>query len=112
MFLNSSAREGFGLPCIEAMACGCALVSTDNGGSRDYAFHDETALVAARGDVEALADHIELLLVDDARRLRLARSGLEFIQRYDWDASARRLESFLGDYGADPKRYQETAPGW
>jgi glycosyltransferase involved in cell wall biosynthesis len=111
VFLNSSVREGFGLPCIEAMACGCALVSTDNGGSRDYALHDETALVAPTGDVEMLADHIEALLVDDGRRLRLAESGLEFVKRYDWDESGRRLESFLQDYGADPARYQERALG-
>jgi glycosyltransferase involved in cell wall biosynthesis len=112
VFLNSSVREGFGLPCIEAMACGCALVTTDNGGSRDYAFHGETALVAPTGQVEALADHIEELLVDDDRRLRLARAGLEFVKGYDWDESGRRLESFLRQYGDDPKRYQRTAPGW
>jgi L-malate glycosyltransferase len=112
VFLNSSAREGFGLPCIEAMACGCALVTTDNGGSRDYAFHDETALVAPRGNVDKLADHIEALLLEDDRRLRLARTGLEFVKSYDWDASGRRLESFLNAYGADPERYRAAAPGW
>jgi glycosyltransferase involved in cell wall biosynthesis len=112
VFLNSSAREGFGLPCIEAMACGCALVTTDNGGSRDYAFHDETALVAPRGDVQTLADHIEALLLDDDHRLRLARTGLEFVKSYDWDASGRRLEAFLGAYEAKAERYRGTAPGW
>lgn len=112
VFLNSSAREGFGLPCIEAMACGCALVSTDNGGSRDYALHDETALVGAKGDVEKLADHIAALLRDEHRRLRLVRAGLEFVRGYDWDESGRRLESFLRTYGADPERYREAAPGW
>jgi glycosyltransferase involved in cell wall biosynthesis len=112
VFLNSSVREGFGLPCIEAMACGCALVCTDNGGSRDYALHDRTALVAPRGDVEQLADHVETLLTDDGRRLQLARAGVKFVQRYDWDASGRRLEAFLREYGSDPERYQKPASGW
>ena len=55
LFLCTSRVEGFGLPNVEAMACGAALVTTDNGGCRDYAFHDETALVAAYGDVDALS---------------------------------------------------------
>ena len=51
VFLCTSWVEGFGLTNVEAMACGAALVTTDNGGSRDYALHGETALVAPCGDV-------------------------------------------------------------
>ena len=55
IFLQPSIYEGFGLTAVEAMASGCALVSTDNGGSRDYAFADRTAVVTDRGDADALA---------------------------------------------------------
>ena len=34
LFLNPSVMEGFGLPSVEAMACGCSLVTAANGGSR------------------------------------------------------------------------------
>ena len=112
VFLNSSNREGFGLPCIEAMACGCALVTTDNGGSRDYARHGVTALVAPAGDAETLAHHVEALLRDDDRRLAMARAGRELTNSYDWDESGRRIESFLRTYGANPSLYQGTAPAW
>ena len=37
IFLCTSTVEGFGLPALEAMACGAALVTTDNGGADDYA---------------------------------------------------------------------------
>src|SRR5690606_15362112 len=45
VFLQTSLTEGWGLTATESMACGCALVTTSNGGSRDYAFDGETALV-------------------------------------------------------------------
>jgi glycosyltransferase involved in cell wall biosynthesis len=113
IFLNSSNREGFGMPSIEAMACGCALVTTDNGGSRDFAAHGKTALVAAPGDISGLATHVEALLSNDSKRIRLARAGIQFVrQRFDWDRSGRRLELFLHAYRVNPDRYQKAAPGW
>jgi hypothetical protein len=101
IFLCSSRVEGFGLPSIEAMACGAALVTTSNGGSDDYAFHGETALVCEPDDVMGMADHVERLLRDDELRVRLARQGMEYVRRtYDWDASAAQLETFLDAYAA------------
>jgi glycosyltransferase involved in cell wall biosynthesis len=105
VFLCTSHIEGFGLSCVEAMACGAALVTTDNGGSRDYAMHEETALVAPIGDVDALADHVVALLRDDGERVRLATAGREYIERFDWERSGELLESFLEEYLADPARY-------
>jgi len=43
------------MPAMEAMACGAALLTYDNGGCRDYARDGETALVARRRDVDDLA---------------------------------------------------------
>jgi glycosyltransferase involved in cell wall biosynthesis len=106
IFLCSSRVEGFGFPCIEAMACGAALVTTSNGGSADYAIHGETALVCEPDDTTAMADHIERLLRDDELRIRLAKQGREYVrQTFDWDASAEQLEAFLNRYAADPGRY-------
>ena len=106
VFLMPSIVEGFGLPAAEAMACGAALVTTDNGGSRDYAQHEETALVSPPGDVQALAENTVRLLEDDSRRIELAEAGHRFVQRFTWPASAARLEQFLERYRADPDRYR------
>jgi glycosyltransferase involved in cell wall biosynthesis len=107
VFLCASRYEGFGFPCVEAMASGAALVTTANGASADYAIHGETALVCEPEDVTAMADGIERLLRDDEERLRLARQGGEFVrQHFDWDRSAEMLETFLNDYAAEPERYQ------
>jgi glycosyltransferase involved in cell wall biosynthesis len=54
--------EGFGKTQVEVMAYGCALVTTANGGSGDFAFHGETALVSDPRDVDTIARHIATLL--------------------------------------------------
>lgn len=100
VFLQSSIEEGFGLTATEAMACGCALVTTANGGSDEYAIDDESALVAPPRDVDGLADRIVALLTDDALRLRIAKRGTDLVRQFDWDVSARMLEEFLEVYGS------------
>ena len=109
VFLMPSQVEGFGLPAVEAMACGAALVTTDNGGSRDYAFHDQTALVAPYGDLDALSGYVSELLEDDDRRIALATAGREYVQRFNWDHSAELLEAFLERYLDEPFAYGDAA---
>src|SRR5204863_3886714 len=75
IYLCPSWDEGLGMPPMEAMACGAALVTYDNGGCRDYARDGETALVARRRDVGDLAARLQRLAADEALRARLAAAG-------------------------------------
>ena len=77
------------------MACGCAVVSTDCGGNREYAFGNVNALLSPPGDSKALAHNIRLLLSDDELRVRIAKRGHEMIQSFTWERSAARLEDFV-----------------
>ena len=95
IFVCSSAAEGFALPPAEAMACGCAVASTDCGGNREYAEHEVTALLSPPRDPEALAGNIARLLEDDGLRLRLAKAGHERIQSFTWERSTDQLEQFV-----------------
>jgi glycosyltransferase involved in cell wall biosynthesis len=106
VFVQSSYVEGFGLTAVEAMACGAALVTTDNGGAGDYAVDDDTALVVPPADPVALADAIEALLADDDRRLRIAGAGERFVRRFTWERAATELEERLVRYVDDPRAYQ------
>ena len=105
LFLQTSHVEGFGLTAVEAMSCGAALVTTDNGGSREYAEHDSTALVSDPGDCDAMVGHAAALLDDPERCARLATAGRAYVQRFTWDRSAELLETFLRRYLADPAAY-------
>ena len=110
VFLQASFHEGFGYTAVEAMACGCALVTTDNGGSRDYAVPGETALVVPPGDAAGLGAAAGRLLDDEAWRARLADAGSELVRRrFDWDNTAAVLEPLLEAYISDPVRYQRPA---
>ena len=110
VFLCTSWVEGFGLANVEAMACGAALVTTDNGGSRDYGLEGETALVASCGDAGALSEHVIRLLEDDDRRAAIATAGRDYVRRFDWARTGELLEVFLERYVADPAAYGH-APG-
>lgn len=110
VMVQPSHHEGFGLTAVEAMACGATLVTTDCGGSRDYALPDETAVVVPAGDPAALAAAADRLLDDVGRARRLADAGAAFVRRFDWSRSASELERFLERYLEDPAAYQHP-PG-
>jgi L-malate glycosyltransferase len=109
VFLCTSEVEGFGLTSVEAMAGGAALVTTDNGGSSDYAFHDRTALVAPTRARDALTDHVFTLLSDDQHQARIASAGREHVQTFDWERTGEILEDFVESYVADPVSYGRPA---
>lgn len=77
MFVFSSRLEGFGLPPLEAMACGAPVITTDCGGVRMFAEHERTALVVplAHG-ARGLARAIARLLDDEALARALRERGL------------------------------------
>jgi glycosyltransferase involved in cell wall biosynthesis len=91
IFLVPSHYEGWGLPGAEAMACGAALVSTDNGGVRAYAKHEHNALLVPPQEPAALAAAIVRLSEHTALRRRLAEAGYRSIQAFTW---RRALDAF------------------
>jgi glycosyltransferase involved in cell wall biosynthesis len=100
VFLGLDVMEGFGLPMLEAMACGCAVAGWDSGGCGEYARNGRNALVARYGDFEALARLLRTVLVEDVVAERLASSGMktgaEFSRGRFSAAWERELASFLG----------------
>ena len=81
---------------VEAMACGCALVTTMNGGSSDYAHHDETAIVCGPSPAE-MAEALIRVMSDDRLRLRIAKNGTQFVERFRWTASAAQLHRLASE---------------
>lgn len=96
VFMVPSHFEGWGLPGAEALACGAALVTTDNGGCRDYALDGQTALVVPPNEPAGLAAAVTRLFENDNLRQQLAQAGNEFVQRYTWAGAADGLERLIG----------------
>ena len=80
--LYPSRYEGFGLPPLEAMACGCPSVTTAVGAVPEYAEDRRDALFVAPGDVDAMVDRLEELLDDRVLRDRLSTAGLRTAERF------------------------------
>lgn len=77
VFLGLDVMEGFGLPMLEAMACGCAAVGWDSGGGGEYARSGYDALLARYGDLAVLARLLHLALHDDDVADALGDRGME-----------------------------------
>lgn len=100
LFLSTSTHEGFGLPPIEAMACGCPVVTTDALGTRAYAVAGRNCVMIPHGDAREAAARIRRLLTDPALREALSEAGLETAARYGWSRADRRLLAAFADIAA------------
>lgn len=89
VFVSACWHEGFNFLPLEAMACGVPVVTTDDGGSREYVVDGENALVVEVKDADGMRERIDLLLQDRQLRVRLIENGLRTAWRYEWDRVTR-----------------------
>ena len=75
IFVLPSEEESFGLALLEAMACGVPCVSTNAGGLNEVNIHGETGYMVNIGDIDAFAEHIEILIMDAKLREKFSKSA-------------------------------------
>ena len=84
--LFPSWYEGFGLPPVEAMACGTPVVASNAGALPESA--GQAAILLPPHDVDALAGAVVRVLDDDTLRRRQVAAGRAHAARFSWDATA------------------------
>ncbi len=92
------ACEGTSLSCIEALAVGCAVVSTNVGGLPDLVYDGMNGLLVDP-DARSLAAAINRLIVDHELRTRLQKSAFETAHHFELKSWRKRWADVLHEYG-------------
>lgn len=87
-----SLYEGFGMPVVEAMACGCPVITTPHGSLREAA-GDAAVFISGKDAGELRRAMIEVR--EPVRRKRLVERGLEQATRFSWDGITRELHELI-----------------
>lgn len=91
----SSISEGCPNPILEAMACGCAVVSTDCGGPRDIIQDGVNGFLVGVGNAGAMVYKIMMLYKDDNLRERICANAMKTVQGFTWPQAVDKLEEYL-----------------
>jgi glycosyltransferase involved in cell wall biosynthesis len=92
-----SRYEGFGLPPLEAMACGAAVVASKIPPLVEVL--GDAAVLILPGDVDALAAALGDVAADEDRRAEMSAAGLRRVQDYSWARTARETAAVYRSLG-------------
>ncbi len=89
LFVFPSLYEGFGLPVVEAMACGTPVVTANSSSLGEIA--GDAALTVDPSSVDELAEAIRVLALDEPRRRDLAERGWQRSRAFSWTQTAKEM---------------------
>jgi glycosyltransferase involved in cell wall biosynthesis len=98
-FVFPSLHEGFGLPVLEAMACGTPVVCSNASSLPEVA--GDAALLVDPLDQDALWEGLDRIVKDPELRRHLVECGFHQVQRFSWHRCAQAVMDVLEDAGRE-----------
>jgi glycosyltransferase involved in cell wall biosynthesis len=95
IFISTSWWEGFGLPGLESMACGCALLTSDSGGCNEYAIDGKNSIYFKPKSSEELGASLSNLIRDKELRNEIIHNGKISCKLFTWKKSSLQLEKII-----------------
>lgn len=100
ILLKMSKVESFSYPPLEAMACGCAVVTSKVSGAIEYARHGENMLVVPIGDILQAKKGVLSIINSKEIKERLVKGGFATVNSINWASTREKLLKFVNDTGS------------
>lgn len=103
-FVFPSVCEGFGFPPIEAMSCGCPVITSNVSSLPEVV--GEAAIQIDPHDVDGLARAIQKLLTDENLRKKMIQEGFKQAQKFSWERAAQETLQVYQEVEEELRNYE------
>lgn len=98
IFIYPTIWEGFGLTSLEAMICGCVVISTYYEAGQDFFVDQKNSLLCEVRNSEGLYINACRIIEDELLRIRLARNAVKSAKQYSWEKSVNLFEKEVTEW--------------
>ena len=94
IYICASMYESFCLPVLEAMTCGAAIITTNNGGNMDFVKPNKNALIIEKDNISDIVTKVEKILNSKELKDFLVKNGVEESVQYSWNTTIDKIEEY------------------
>ena len=95
-FVFPSLYEGFGIPVLEAQACGCPVISSNTSSLPEVL--QDSALFSSPMDSDSFAENMAKIVSDNDLRNSLIEKGYQNMKRFSWEVSAKKIADLIDSF--------------